>query len=57
MTKKEKIANQEAINKLIEAGAENLKTEDRHGETKAGWWMDGVYLDKKATDALKALYC
>jgi hypothetical protein len=33
-----------AVKELRDAGAELLKQEDRHGETKTGWWMDGVWL-------------
>jgi len=29
---------------LREKGAELLKQEDRFGETKSGWWLDGTFL-------------
>lgn len=29
---------------LLEKGAERLKAEDRFGETRVGWWLDGVWL-------------
>jgi hypothetical protein len=34
----------EAISKLEAAGAIRAKMEDRHGDTRSGWWMDGVFL-------------
>lgn len=40
--------NAETTAELLEMGAELLKAEDRHGETKTGWWMDGVYLGPKS---------
>jgi hypothetical protein len=36
-----------AIETLRAWGAELLKAEDRHGETKTGWWLDGVWLGPK----------
>jgi hypothetical protein len=33
-----------AENELREVGAVLEKKEDRHGETKSGWWMDDVWL-------------
>ena len=29
---------------LLERGATLEKREDAHGDTKTGWWMDGVWL-------------
>jgi hypothetical protein len=34
----------DAIRKLEAAGATRAKTEDGSGKTRAGWWLDGVYL-------------
>ena len=34
----------QAVLDLLEAGAELLKQEDRHGETRSGWWLDGCWL-------------
>ena len=33
-----------AVAELIAAGAVKERREDRHGDTKAGWWLDGVWL-------------
>lgn len=46
-----------AANELRARGAELLKAEDRFGDTKTGWWMDGVYLapTKNAVHALDVL--
>ena len=38
----------DAENRLREMGAVLEKREDRFGETKSGWWMDGVYLGPKS---------
>lgn len=41
---------------LIEAGCDFSKREDRQGETKSGYWLDGVFLGKtprQATEAIK----
>lgn len=43
-----------ATEELLIRGAELLKAEDRWGETKTGWWMDGVWLAPK-NDAAAAL--
>lgn len=40
---------------LNNAGASLEKREDRFGDTRTGWWLDGVYLGKKATDALRIM--
>ncbi len=45
----------EAIAILVEAGAVNAKQEDRHGDTKTGWWLDGVYLGKDPRQAVSAM--
>lgn len=37
----------EAEVRLREIGAELLKTEDQFGDTKTGWWLDGVFLGPK----------
>ena len=44
-----------ATKDLVEAGAVRQRAENRHGETLTGWWLDGVYLGKTATDAIEAL--
>jgi hypothetical protein len=49
------MTNEQAASELREMGAELAKMEDRHGDTKSGWWLDGVYLGKKATDAISAV--
>ena len=40
---------------LIEAGATRERRKDRHGETKSGWWLDGVYLGSSDAAAVEAL--
>lgn len=37
-------AKQAAERRLREMGAVRERREDRHGETKSGWWLDGIYL-------------
>lgn len=46
---------EDAIKKLLEMGAELLKAENRFGEIKTGWWLDGVWLapKNKPVDALR----
>lgn len=45
------------ISELKDAGAEIAKREDSHGDTKLGWWLDGVYLApvNRPQDALRAI--
>ena len=41
---------------LIEIGCEYAKAEDRWGDTKAGYWLDGQFLgtdEKTATEAIE----
>ena len=47
----------EMVRELKEAGAEIAKREDRNGDTKSGWWLDGVYLAQvsRPQDALRAI--
>ncbi len=40
---------------LIEAGATKERREDRHGETKSGWWLDGVFLGSSDAAAVEAI--
>lgn len=40
---------------LKAAGAVQEKREDRHGETRTGWWLDGVWLGKTVKEALNAI--
>ena len=40
---------------LIEAGATKERREDRSGDTKSGWWLDGVYLGSSDSAAVEAL--
>lgn len=44
-----------AVRKLQAAGAKLEKREDNHGETRIGWWLDGVYLGSKAAEAMEAI--
>ena len=41
---KTKMSESEAIAILKEAGAECAKREDSRGDTRSGWWIDGVWL-------------
>lgn len=50
MTKQQR--EEAAVKEMVERGYKNEKKEDRHGETKAGWWSDDVFLGKGAADAL-----
>ena len=43
----------EAVKELLERGAANERREDRHGDTRTGWWLDGVYLGKDPVAALR----
>lgn len=38
----------EAITQLEEAGAYLARQEDRHGDTKSGWWVDDVWIGPTA---------
>jgi hypothetical protein len=40
---------------LRDRGAEFSKQENRHGEARGGWWLDGVYLGKTTRDAMQAI--
>jgi len=40
---------------LRDRGAEFSRRENRHGETRSGWWLDGVYLGKTTRDAVERL--
>jgi len=40
---------------LIEYGCDYSRREDRHGETKSGYWLDGVYLGKTTKQATEAI--
>ena len=44
-----------AIETLREAGAVLERREDRFGDTKGGWWLDGVYLAKDPRDAVRVM--
>jgi hypothetical protein len=49
------MSEQDRINKLLESGAVKEKREDRHGDTKSGWWLDGVYLGNDTRTALESI--
>ena len=42
-------------NDLEEYGATYEKAEDRSGDTKTGWWLDGVYLGETVLGATEAI--
>lgn len=46
---------QDAMQQLKERGAENIKREDRFGETKSGWWLDETFLGKDPLVAIQVL--
>ena len=46
---------EEIRNELIERGAKLEKKEDADGRTRAGWWMDDVFLGKNEKQAWEAL--
>lgn len=43
------------VAELRERGAERYKAEDQHGQTRVGWWLDGVYLGNTTRQALEAI--
>lgn len=43
------------VAELASKGAWCGRREDRHGETKSGWWIDDVYLGKTERDAMEAI--
>lgn len=45
----------ETKSELLAAGATLERKETTAGETKTGWWMDGVYLGKDPHTALESL--
>lgn len=49
------MTKEQAELKLIEAGAVKEKAQDRHGDTKTGWWLDGVFLGRDAKTAWEGL--
>ena len=40
---------------LLERGAEFCKRETRGGQTKAGWFLDGVFVGATTREALEAI--
>ena len=40
---------------LRDRGAEFSKRQARGGETRGGWWLDGVFLGKTTRDAVQAI--
>ena len=40
---------------LRDRGAEFSKRENRHGETRGGWWLDGAYLGQTTRDAMEVI--
>lgn len=53
MTATQKARQDEAAAECLARGYENVKKENRHGETKAGWWCDDVFLGKDPVEALR----
>lgn len=48
-------ATHRALALLRDSGATLAKQEDRSGDTKSGWWLDGVYLGKDAKTAATSI--
>lgn len=44
-----------AIATLEAAGATNERREDRHGETRSGWWLDDVFLARDPREAVRLM--
>jgi len=42
-------------NELIDRGAEFCKRQTRSGETRSGWFLDGVFIGKTTREALAAV--
>ena len=40
---------------LLERGAECCKRQTRSGQTKSGWFLDGVFLGVSVREALEAI--
>jgi hypothetical protein len=55
MTTFKRPTKEEAIRELREMGAELSKQEDRYGETKTGWWLDGIWIDNDPIRALMSI--
>ena len=49
------MTTKQAEQKLIDAGAVRERRENEHGETKTGWWLDGVFLGRDARTAAEGL--
>jgi hypothetical protein len=50
-----KLTKAEAVVLLIDAGAVLEKREDRHGDTKTGWWLDGAWLSNDPREAVRLM--
>ena len=50
-----KAVPQDREQELTDAGAVREKREDRHGETRSGWWLDDVYLGRDSRTALESI--
>ena len=48
MTKVKKERRDAAVIELLGRGCVLEKKEDRFGDTKSGWWQDGVWLGPKS---------
>ena len=40
---------------LLQRGAELCKRETRSGETRSGWFLDGVFIGKTTREAMEAI--
>ena len=47
--------HEQRVEYLIERGAKHERREDEWGDTKTGWWMDGVWLGVTERDAVERL--
>jgi hypothetical protein len=49
------VSKQQATQELESIGAVKETSDDRFGDTKTGWWLDGVFLGRDSMTALQAV--
>jgi hypothetical protein len=50
-----RLTKAKAIAILKERGAESMKAEDQFGDTRSGWFLDGVYLCSDPVEAVRKI--
>lgn len=50
-----RLTKAEAIAILKERGAESMKAEDQFGDTRSGWFLDGVFLCSDPVEAVRKI--